>query len=771
MARYTSALARACAIHHWRAITVWAVLFVAGLVSIGALLSSGLTTQGGMTAKVDSQVGFDLLNNRLPSGEVFGADAVVVRSPQFTVDQPQFRAFVGGLAADMRRVGDVAQVTTTYVAKDPTLISRDRHATLLMVRLRDVDHPETAIEPVITAVQRADKAPAFTVNITGNATLGRDFTKVSEQDLRRGELYFGLPAALLVLLFVFGAAVAAGVPLLMALVCIPITIGIAALIGQVWTLSFFITNMVFAMGLALGIDYSLFVVSRYREERRRGVAKLDAIERAGGTATVAVTFSGMSFTVALLGLLLVPDTILRSLAAGAITVGIITVAATLTLLPAVLSLLGDRVDSLRLPWARSASHSGGEYENPRWLHFVRWVMRHAGVVLAVTVGLLLLAALPVLRLQTGQQGVEQLPNGLVAKKGYNAVQADFPSSGRTDPARVVVPGAPASPRVLATVAALQRRLATDPAFAQARVTRFPRADLTVVDVPLPADPSGKKAQAEVKRLRSDFVQPVSRASGVRAYVTGSTALNLDYAHLIDTWLPRVIAFVLLLTLILLTVVFRSIVLAVKAALLNLLSVGAAYGLLVLVFQEGVGANLLGLTQVDSVEPWVPVFLFSVLFALSMDYHVFLLSRIREKYIQTGDTREAVAHGIASTGQLITGAALIIVVVFAGFATGDLVGFQQMGFGVAIALLIDATVIRSIVVPAAMVLLGKWNWWLPSWLQWLPELQVEPSAALPVPAGVAVGVGGDSAGGGSADDGAVPAARTAPEEEREPHRLS
>ena len=757
MSRYTAALARACAVHHWRAITVWAVLFVAGLVSIGALLSSGLTTQARMTADVESQVGFDLLDQRLPSGEVFGADAVVVRSERLTVGQPGYRAFVERLATDLRGIRDVALVTTTYEADEPTLVSRDRHATLLTVRLRDVDHPETAVEPVITTVERADQAPAFTVDITGNATLGRDFTKVSEQDLRRGELYFGLPAALVVLLFVFGAAVAAGVPLLMALVCIPITIGIAAVIGQVWTLSFFITNMVFAMGLALGIDYSLFVVSRYREERRRGVAKLDAIEHAGGTASVAVTFSGMSFTVALLGLLLVPDTILRSLAAGAITVGIVTVAATLTLLPAVLSLLGDRVDSLRLPWSRSASHSGGEYENPRWLSFVHWVMRHAGVVLAVTVGALLLLALPVLRLQTGQQGIEQLPDGLVSKQGYDALQADFPTSGRTDPARVVVPGAPATPRVSAAVTELERRLASDPAFAQNRVTRYPRADLTVVDVPLPGDPSGRRAQAAVERLRSDIVEPVSQASGVPAYVSGSTALNLDYADLIDTWLPRVIAFVLLLTFVLLTVVFRSVVLAAKAALLNLLSVSAAYGLLVLVFQEGVGADLLGLTQVDSVEPWVPVFLFSVLFALSMDYHVFLLSRIRENYLHTGDTREAVGHGIASTGQLITGAALIIVVVFAGFATGDLVGFQQMGFGVAIALLIDATVIRSIVVPSAMVLLGRWNWWLPGWLQWLPELQMEGGAEAPVPAGVTGGEG-------------VPTARTAPES-REPHRLS
>ena len=730
MAGITSAWARACALHPWRTVGVWAVLFVAGLVSIAALLSSALTTDASITANVEGKVGFDLLDNRLPTGQVFGGEAVVVRSESLTVSQPEFRGFVDRLVRDLDATGKVEGITTTYQANDSSLVSSDQHATLLSVRLRDTDTPETDVEDVVTTVQAADQNPSFAVHITGNATLGRDFTRVSEDDLRRGELYFGLPAAMLVLLFVFGAVVAAGVPLLMALVCIPVTIGVAAIIGQAWTLSFFITNMVFAMGLALGIDYSLFVVSRYREERRRGLEKIDAIARSGGTASVAVSFSAMSFTVALTGLLLVPDTILRSLAVGAITVGIITVLATLTLLPAVLSLLGDRVDSLHLPWARSATHAGGEYENPRWLAFVRAVMRHAGLVLAVTVGLLLLAALPVLRLNTGQQGVVSLPDKLVAKHGYDAVQRDFPTSGRTDPARVVVDGSTGSPAIRAAVADLQQRLALDPTFGDSRVTRYDDKNLTIVDVPLPGDPDGDAAKTALRSLRADFVHPVFRAAGVPAYVTGTTAFNLDYADLIDTWLPRVIGFVLFLTFILLTVVFRSLVLSVKAVLLNLLSVGAAYGLLVLVFQEGVGAGLLGLTQVETVEPWVPVFLFSVLFALSMDYHVFLLSRIREKHAETGDTSEAVAHGIASTGQLITGAALIIVVVFAGFATGDLVGFQQMGFGVAAALLIDATIIRSIVVPSAMTLLGRWNWYLPSWLQWLPELQIEGPAAQP-----------------------------------------
>jgi RND superfamily putative drug exporter len=658
---------------------------------------------------------------------------VVVRSETAQVADPSYQAFVTQLAADIAASAKVSPVVTTYLAQDPSLVSADGHATLLTFRLLAKLPTADEVGDVVSTVQAADRSPGFAVQITGSATLGRDFTLTSQRDLERGELYFGLPAALLVLLLVFGAVVAAGLPLLMALVCIPISLGIAALVGQVWNLSFFIQNMTFAMGLALGIDYSLFVVSRYREERRSGIEKLDAIARAGGTASVAVTFSGLSFTVALTGLLLVPDTVLRSLAVGAMTVGIVTVAASLTLLPAVLSLFGDRIDALRLPWSRRAATQEHGSESQRWLAFVHLVMRHAGLVLAATVGILLLTALPVLSLHTGEQGVLSLPDRLVAKQGYVAVQRDFPQSGRTDPARVVIPGAVDSTQVSGAVATLRSRLATDATFASTRVTQY-GGTLTVVDVALPGNPEGgDAAKAAVRRLRAEYVHPVFEAAGVPAYVTGRTAVTVDYADLIGTWLPRVIAFVLALTFVLLTIVFRSLVLSVKAVLLNLLSVGAAYGLLVLVFQKGFGAGLLGLTKVETVEPWVPVFLFSVLFALSMDYHVFLLSRIRERQLATGDTRDAVAHGIASTGKLITGAALIIVVVFAGFATGDFVGFQQMGFGVAVALLLDATVIRSIVVPTAMVKLGSWNWYLPSWLQWLPELQVEP-VTLGSPAG-------------------------------------
>jgi RND superfamily putative drug exporter len=731
MHRSISRLAGACARHPRLVLGVWALVLAAALVTMAALLSTALTTESRATTDLESRVGFDLLDNRLPGDDPLGGEVVVVRSASLTVSDPDYQRFLSSLADRLQATGEAAQLTTYASTREPALVSADRRATLLLVRLGG-EHPETTVPEVIDVVEEADADPGFTAGISGPATVGSDFLTISERDLRKGELYFGLPAALIVLLLVFGALVAASVPLTLALVCIPVTLGICALIGQVFELSFFVVNMVTAMGLALGIDYSLFILSRYRAERRGGVDRLGAIARTGGTSSVAVTFSGLSFTVALLGLLLVPDTLLRSLAAGAIIVGLVTVAAALTLLPAVLALLGDRVDAGRVPFVHTAVHAGPEIEGRRWHRFIRTVVRRPAVFLALTTAVLVACALPVLELRTSSAGASALPPEVVSAKGLAMLDASFPRSGLTDPAKVVVDADPDDPAARTAVGRLQERLAGDQGFGATRLTPYPQEQLVVLDVALPGDPYGDPAKDALRTLREDHIP--AAFSGVRApvYVTGSTAFTVDSGALIDRWLPRVIGFVLALTFVLLTVVFRSVVLAAKAVALNLLSVGAAYGLLVLVFQEGVGADLLGLEQVDAVEPWVPVFLFSVLFALSMDYHVFLLSRIRERYAHTGDTAEAVVHGISSTGRIITGAALIIVVVFIGFAAGDLTDLQQMGFGVGVALLLDATLVRSLVVPTAMVLLGRWNWYLPRWLSRLPELQVESLPGRPRP---------------------------------------
>jgi RND superfamily putative drug exporter len=403
-----------------------------------------------------------------------------------------------------------------------------------------------------------------------------------------------------------------------------------------------------------------------------------------------------------------------------VVVGIVTVVAALTLLPAMLSLLGDRIEKGRIPFV-PRQHGG---ESPFWRRSVALVTARPGLTVAVTCLVLLAVAAPVLTLKTGSAGLTSLPDDTVAKRGYEALETSFPAGTRTDPAAVVVDADPASPEVAAAIDRLRSAVADDEAFGPSTVTANQAGDLGLVEIALTGDTASAGAKDAIESLRDTYIPEAFDGVDVPVYVTGITAFNMDYASLIDTWLPIVIAFVLGLSFLLLLLVFRSVVLPLKAVLLNLLSVGAAYGLMVLVFQEGVGADLLGLQQIDQVEPWVPVFLFSVLFALSMDYHVFLLTRIRERYLATGDTLDAVRHGIGATGRIITGAALIIVVVFIGFATGDLVGFQQMGFGVGVALLLDATVIRTVLVPSSMVLLGKWNWYLPGWLEWLPELHVE-----------------------------------------------
>jgi RND superfamily putative drug exporter len=424
------------------------------------------------------------------------------------------------------------------------------------------------------------------------------------------------------------------------------------------------------------------------------------------------------------GLVLVPNTIMRSLATGAILVGIVSVVAALTLLPAVLSLLGDRIDSLRIPYF---GRTKAGTESRFWGRIVRAVMRRPVVSLVAAVALLLAAAVPVLSLETGAAGISTLPDRFESKQGFLLLNREFPGQ-TTDPVRIAVEGDTASPDVRAAVEELEGQLGQREIFGEATIETSPDGGLVALTVPVAGDALSKEAVAAVRELRAEVIPAAFAGSGAQAYVGGATAEDIDYYDVMDTWLPIVFVFVLGLSFVLLAIAFRSIVVPATAIAMNLLAVGAAYGLLVLVFVKGVGNEVFGFQQVDVVEAWVPLFLFAVLFGLSMDYQVFLLSRIRERYSHTGDTDEAVAFGVGSTARLITGAALIIIAVFAGFARGDLVMFQQMGFGVAIALLVDATIVRCVLVPASMKLLGEHNWYLPSWLNWLPDVHVEGHAS-------------------------------------------
>jgi RND superfamily putative drug exporter len=436
-----------------------------------------------------------------------------------------------------------------------------------------------------------------------------------------------------------------------------------------------------------------------------------------------VLFSGSAFVLAMLGLLLVPSTVMRSLAAGAILVGIVTVVSALTLLPAVLSLLGDRVNALRVPYVGRRLERTRVSEGRFWVRIARSVTAHPTVSLACAVVVLLAAASPLVTMEIGAADLGTLPDSSLTKQGLVAMEQSFPQAS-AEPAEVVVDGPVGDPEVRAGFARLEAALAADARFGPPELVELPDRELSIMRVQMGGDPLSDRALEAVRDLRGVIVPAAFAGTGAEPLVGGPTAINIDYFDVMERWLPLVICFVLGLSLILLTVAFRSVVVAATSVVMNLLSVGAAYGLLVLVFQHGVAVDLLGFQQVDTIEAWVPLFLFAVLFGLSMDYQMFLLSRIRERYAETGDTHEAVVFGIGSTARIITGAALIIVAVFVGFAAGDLVMFQQMGFGVAVALLIDATIVRSVLVPASMALLGEHNWYLPRWLDWLPHVEVE-----------------------------------------------
>jgi RND superfamily putative drug exporter len=646
------------------------------------------------------------------------SDVVIVTSNRHDVSSAAFRGYVARLVRDLRATGKV-EGSQSYLSGDSSLVSRDRHATLVRLFVAS----DAAAKPIVSLVQKENATSGFGVSITGEHSAGADFTKLSQKDLEHGELAFGLPAALIVLVLVFGALTGAVVPIVTALVSILVGLGLVALLSLEFQLSIFIVNMLTGMGLALGIDYSLFVVSRYREERAQGHPKERAIQLAGATANRAVLFSGSTFVVALLGMLIVPTTIMRSLATGAIVVGVISVAAALTLLPAVLSLLGDRVNAGRVP---VLGRNLGSSEGRLWRGIVDGVLRRPALSLLLSAGVLLAAAVPILGLHIGASGVTTLPSDAASKRGYVALQREFPTQ-TPYPAQIVVEGGDRS--VASDLARLKATLADDPRFGPGTIRTSPAQHVSLLSVPVRGDSVSSRAVSAVRDLRKHLIPAALAGSGAQVLVGGHTAEQADYFDAVTNPTPYVLLFVLGLSFVVLTVAFRSLAIALVSIVLNLLSVGAAYGLLTLVSLKGIGAGLFGFQHVHVVDAWVPLFLFSVLFGLSMDYQVFLMSRIKERYDHGMSTREAVASGVASTARIITGAALIIVVVFAGFARGQLVMFQQMGFGVAVALLLDATLIRSVVLPSMLALLDRRSWYLPRWLGWLPHVEVER----PVPA--------------------------------------
>ena len=715
----TERLARTSARRPWIVVGVWVALLL-----VGGFLASGvgdvLTADISLTNNPESSRASDLIEEKL-RGPGRATETVIVVSETAKVDDPAFELFVGDLLTQLRGLdGLVEQATSFYEIGDPGLVSADGDTTILPVVLAYDDKNATdEIAPLVDLVKDADEAEGFQVLTAGNASINHEGNEISERDAQRGEM-IGVPIALIILLLVFGAVLAAGIPLLMAIVSIVIAIGTVTVIGEAFELNILVVNIITMIGLALGIDYSLFIVHRYREELRAGLDKHEAIAKAGATSSRAVLFSGGTVVVGLMGMMLIPANVYRSLATGSVTVAIFSVLAALTLLPAILSLLGDKINALRLPLLGR----GGDDEGSFWGRTARMVMARPIVSIVLVVGLLVAATIPYFTINVGLPGVSTFPEDADSRAAFEILTEDF-SAGLLSPTEIVVEAPDVSDAdVQAGIERLTAALDDDPIFGPVTTEVNDARDLEVVSALIAADPFEEAAYDAIDRLRDDYVPAAFAGVDAEVLVGGDSAVADDMFSMIADYTPIVFTFVLGFSFILLLVVFRSIVVPIKAIVMNLLSVGATYGVLVLVFQHGVGNEILGLRQTETIAAWLPLFLFAVLFGLSMDYHVFLLSRIRERFDQTGDNRESVAFGVRNTAGIITGAAAIMVAVFSGFAMGDLVDLQQTGFGLALAVLLDATIIRSVLVPASMALLGDLNWYLPKWLEWLPDVRIE-----------------------------------------------
>src|SRR5665811_1003125 len=751
----TADFARFSAKHPWRMVGAWITILVLAIVTMG-VLGDSTTTEINFTNDPESQVGMNVLDEAGLSDDAPTDETVIIQSDSATIDDPAYKERVETITASLREMDGIVvpETVTNYyelsanpetAGKADGLVSPDRATTLIPLTLAGAQDEAAANAAAYHDELESLSGDGFDVMSVGYISIGEENNTIAEEDLLKGET-FGIAAALVILVVVFGALVAAGVPVLLAMVSIMISFGLTAILGQVWELSFFITNMITMIGLAVGVDYTLFLVERYREERRHGLARDEAISLAGGTAGKAVAFSGGTVVLALSGMFLLPASIFHALAAGAVIVVLVSVIATVSLIPAILRLLGDRIDWPRRrnydEYARTHvaenRHGASTIYSGFWGRITRVVMARPIIAVVAAVTLLVAASIPAFDIKTGFAGVETMPKDSEVRQGFQLLNDEF-SAGRLAPVQIAVEGDKAE--VQAGIEEFRAALAeqtvpsddgTQPAFLP-----VPDGDWAVwnedgtvalLEATLTTASTDERSYEMIRHLRDDVVPAAFNGTGAEVYVTGETAFNQDFFDLVENYTPYIIAFVLVLSFLLLLLAFRSVVVSAMAIVMNLLSVGAAYGLLVLVFQKGVGHELLGFQQTPTIEAWLPIFLFCVLFGLSMDYHVFLLSRIREHYDETSNNRESVAVGLHSTGRIITGAALIMVAVFGGFAAGRLVMLQQMGFGLGVAVLLDATVVRSVLVPAAMTLLGDRNWYIPAWLRWLPDLRIEGTPA-------------------------------------------
>ena len=655
------------------------------------------------------------------------AENVLVQSRSAHVGNAAFDAAIADVVARVSKVKDVHNVRSPLDSGNTGLISKDGHSALVQFDIRgEKAEAVDKIAPVLAAVVAVQQGhPGFTMGEFGDASAQKGVEEAYADDLGKAGM-LSLPITLAVLVLTFGSLVAAGIPLLLALTAIFATFGLIALSSVFLPVAMQAPAMVLLIGLAVGVDYSMFYLKRERQERAAGRSQQAALEIAAATSGRSVLISGLTVMVAMAGMFLTGDATFSSLALATILVVAVAVLGSLTVLPALLSRLGDKVERGRVPFVSRLRRDG---EGRVWGAIVDRVLRRPALSAALSAGLLLALAAPALQLHLAAQGPESFPRGLEVIETYDRMQQAFPGSAL--PANVVVQ-APSvqTPAMQQAIAELERRaLASGQAFEPITVDVNGAGTVANITVPIAGNGTDAASNASFRMLRNEVVpETVGALPDAEAGVTGQTAEWRDQADALKSNLPPVVAFVLLFAFSLMLVAFRSLVVAAKAIVLNLLSVAAAYGVLVLVFQHGYGNGLLGVSAAAGIDAVVPLLLFVILFGLSMDYHVFILSRIRETFDRGKSMDEAVSYGIKSTAGVVTSAAIVMVAVFAVFATLSWPFFKQFGVGLSAAILIDATIVRGVLLPASMKLLGDWNWYLPEWLEWLPRTEGERSNA-------------------------------------------
>jgi RND superfamily putative drug exporter len=654
------------------------------------------------------------------------AGMVLVQGAPGSAGEAEFRAAVTDVVTRLRGLNGIEAVKGPYAPGQEGKISADRSSAIVDYEIPgDSERAKEVVDEPLAAVAAVQQAhPGLTIGEFGDASLNKQVMEKENSEISKATMT-SLPFTLLILLFAFGALVAAGVPLLLAITAILATMGLLGPVSQISPINPAVVHVVTLIGLAVGVDYSLFYLRRMREERRAGRSNEDALAVAAATSGRAVLISGLTVMVAMAGMYFGGVSNFTAFATGTILVVAVAVLGSLTVLPALLSALGDKLDRGRPPFVGRIKRRLGDVGI--WSRIVDRVLRRPLLAATLSAGFLAVLALPTLGMHTALPGIESLPRDVAAMQTYDRIQAQFPAESMTAVTVVEADDVTAAP-VRAAIAELGDEAAARPGLFEgpAEVEDSPGKTVATVALPIAGNGSDAPSNRALDALREEIVPAtVGGVDGVEANVSGPTAAIRDFNDAMKSHLPYVFGFVLLAAFLLLLVTFRSLVIPIKAIVLNLLSVAASYGVLVWLFQDGHGESLFGFESTGAITAWLPLFLFVILFGLSMDYHVLILSRIRELHDGGMSTRQAVAEGVKDTAGVVSTAALVMVGVFAMFVTVSNVELKQMGVGLAVAVLLDATIVRGVLLPASMSLLGERNWWLPRRLGRLSKPTANP----------------------------------------------